>query len=102
MLPHLTLILNLFVISVIDSKEMPWKGFNVKPEQTCKVTYEGPVGSQIAINFIEMDMKGEGAGGEGCNADYVKLQDTTDTPHGLIGGDKPAKKYLASKRKSFH
>ena len=34
----------------------------------------------------------EGVGGEGCNADYIKLQDTTDTPHGLIGKDKQANK----------
>ena len=78
----------LFLVSEIDPDSGSWKGFNVGSEKNCKVTYVAPEGSQIAVNFLDIDMKGDGEGGEHCNADYVKLEDSEDTAHGMIGWHK--------------
>ena len=76
----------LFVISVIDSNAKPWEGFNVGHDKRCKVTYVAPAGSQLTINFLDMDMAGEGAGEEDCNKDYMTISEPTKRPHGSIGG----------------
>ena len=74
------------MISVITATEGIWDGFNAGADKRCKVTYVAPEGSQVAINFLDMDMVGEGVGAGDCDADYVKLTEAADTAYSLIGG----------------
>ena len=76
------------MISVIDAGKGIWDGFNVGADKNCKVTYVAPEGSQVAINFLDMDMVGEGAGAGECDADYVQLSEASDTAYSLIGEGK--------------
>ena len=76
------------MISVIDAGKGIWDGFNVGADKNCKVTYVAPEGSQVAINFLDMDMVGEGAGAGDCDADYVKNTEAADTAYSLIGEGK--------------
>jgi len=53
------------------------------PNKNCKTKYVAPIGSQIAVNFLEMDMKASEDGI--CAGDYVELKETANAGYGVIG-----------------
>ena len=77
---------------MIDSNGGIWKGFNKLDYNSnptgktiCKVTYEAPVGSQIAVNFLKMDMQEPDGRGVECSDEYAELTEPEKTPYGAIG-----------------
>ena len=57
-----------------------WEGLTKGARTDCKATYEAPEDSQVAINFLEMDVQSE----QPCS-DFVELTEEEDTPNGVIG-----------------
>ena len=63
--------------------------YNSEPTGTtnCKVTYVAPEGSQIAINFLEMDMQEPKGKDVDCASidEHIELTEPEITPSGSLG-----------------
>ena len=53
------------------------------PDRDCTTTYVAPEGSQIAVNFLDIDMP-DGDNGV-CIKDFIQLRETIEKSHGAIG-----------------